>query len=145
MATLTVGGKEYKVPEMNFLAVERAWPFVQEATTAFDPIKGSAAAIAVIAAAMIEGEDFDHAEWGIDQALDDDQAFPQLILTMKRRMKAGEIGAAKDTMFQILEEGGLQVSEGELLQSLGLIAQEEVGEPSPETAVDTSPSLSPQE
>jgi hypothetical protein len=147
MATLTVGGKTYQVPEMNFFAVERAWPFVQEATAAFDPIKGSAAAIAVIAAAMFEAEDFDRAEWGIDADAVDGEAFHLLVKAIKRKMKANEIGAAKDTMFEILKEGGMDISEGEILQSLGLIVagQGEEGDLSPETAADTSPSSSPQE
>lgn len=144
MATLTVGGKEYNVPEMNFLAVERAWPHVVEATAAFDPMKGSAAAIAVIAAAMFEGENFNREEWGIDADVPNDLAYQNLITIIKRRMKATEISSAKDTMLKILEEGGLQVSEGELLESLGLV--ESLPDlPSPETAEDTSQSLSQQE
>lgn len=145
MATLTVGGKEHNVPEMNFLAVERAWPYVVDATAQFDPIKGSSAAIAVIAAAMFEDEAFDRAVWDIDEHLPEDLAFEALVKTMKRRMKAVEISSAKETMLKILEEGGLQVTEGEILQSLGLLTEQVEDGSSPGTAADTSQSSSPQE
>src|SRR3546814_643691 len=104
MATFTCAGKEYLVPEMNFLAVERAWPFVRKATEEFDPMKGSSAAIGVVAAALLEGEGFNREDWGIEAELNEDQAFEKLMHTIKKRLKVSEIGNAKSTMFQILEE-----------------------------------------
>ena len=145
MATFTCAGKEYKIPEMNFLAVERAWPFVQKATEEFDPMKGSSAAIGVVAAALMEGEGFDRSEWDIDAEETDDNAFLKLMHTIKKRLKVSEIGNAKTTMFQILEEGGLQVTEGELLVALQALQEESGGESSQETAPDTLPNSSPPE
>lgn len=143
MATFTCAGKEYQVPEMNFLAIERAWPFVQKATEEFDHMKGSSAAIAVVAAALIEGEGFNREDWEIAADLTDDQAFDKLQYTIKKRLKVTEIGNAKTTMFQILEEGGLQVTEGELLSALEALANQDPT--SLGIVADTSPSLSPQE
>lgn len=144
MAKFIIGGKEHHVPEMNFLAVERAWPYVVEATTAYDPIKGSSAAISVIASAMFEDESFSREDWEIPAELPDNLAFDNLCLKIKRRMKSNEIGNAKDTMLEILKEGGLQVTEGELLQALKAMLDPE--DPSlTETAESTLSSLLPQE
>ena len=144
MATFTCDGKNYPVPEMNFLAVERAWPFVQKATEEFDPMKGSSAAIGVVAAAMLEGEGFDRSAWDIGEELDDDAAFELLMRTIKKRLKVSEIGNAKKTMFEILEEGGQQVTEGELLSALEALQGERAGS-LPETVLDTSQSSLPLE
>lgn len=144
MATFTCAGKDYHVPEMNFLAIERAWPFVRKATEEYDPIKGSSAAIGVIAAAMFEGEGFKREDWDIEEGLDEDASFERLIYKIKKRIAANEIGNVKDAMFQVLAEGGLQVTEGELLASLqALLAQTEGS--SLGTVLDTSPNSSPQE
>lgn len=144
MAIFHCGGKEHSIPEMNFIAVERAWPFVVRATQEFDPIKGSSAAIAVIAAGLMESDDFNVADWNLEEGLADETIFELLQKTIKRQMKAKEIASARDTMFQILQEGGLQVTEGELLNQLAEAAK--LGAlPSQETARDIlSSSLLPE-
>lgn len=144
MATFKCGGKEHVVPEMNFLAIERAWPFVLEATNSLDPIVGSSAAISVIAASMFEGLDFKRSDWGISEEIPDNLAFDNLVKSIKRTLKGNELGEVQSTMMQIMEEGGLQVSVGELTEFLqkGGAGVETL---LMETAENTSPSSSPQE
>lgn len=152
MAKITIGGNEYVIPEMNFIAVERAWPYVELAMETVHPMHGASAALSVIAATMMEGPDFDPASFGIEthepdaetgiaRARSEDAIFQDLNRTLKRRLKASEIGAVKLCLFEILQEAGFEMKDpasGEALAALGM----QMMSPSPVTAVDTSPSSS---
>lgn len=152
MAKITIGGNEYSLPEMNFIAVERAWPFVELAMETVHPMHGASAALSVIAATMMEGPDFDPASFGIEAFEQDAETglprprsendiFVDLATTLKRRLKAKEIGAVKVCLFEILQEAGFEMrdpSSGEALAALGM----EMMSPSPVTAANTSPSSS---
>lgn len=144
MANITIGGNEYDIPEMNFLAVELAWPHVLEATNVLDPVRGTSAALAVIAAAIQQADYFDPANFNIEVKGDREihQAFSYYL---KKQLKATEIGRVKETMFEILKEAGLEVTEGEAVAALmaALGPETEDQNPSPETAPDTSSSSSP--
>src|SRR4051812_33097068 len=93
MAIVTVGGTEYEVPEMNFSALERAWPFVEQAMIAQDPMKGVAAGISIIAAGLLEAEHFDKTKFGIgpDEMLGEEQTFDRIVYFLKKKIKAKEI------------------------------------------------------
>ena len=141
MAIVTVGGTEYEVPEMNFAALERAWPFVEEAMLAQDPMKGVAAGICIIAAGLIEAPHFDRIKFGIleDEVLGDQQTFDRVVLFLKRNIKAKEIDGIRKSVDQINQEAGLEPASGEA-PAPGA-AQEQ--SPSTETAQTSSPSSSP--
>jgi hypothetical protein len=42
MARFTLGGKTFVIGELNFLAVERAWPYITDAMVSQIPSKASA-------------------------------------------------------------------------------------------------------
>jgi len=152
MAKITIGGNEYSIPEMNFIAVERAWPFIEQAMTTVHPMHGTSAALSVIAAGLMEGPGFDPASFGIEANEQDaetglprprteDAIFEELTKTLKRRLKANEIGMVKVCLFEVLAEAGFEMKDpasGEALAALGT----EMMSSSPVTAVDISPSLS---
>lgn len=138
MATITIGGVTYDLPEMNFLAIERAWPYVEEASMTLDPMKGPSAALAVFAAAMMEADDFDPANFGVDPSVTSDvRIHLEVTKFLKKRLKGTELPRVKDAMFAMLEEAGLEVTEGEALRSLG---EALLATASPETALDISQS-----
>lgn len=143
MASITIGGVEYIIPEMNFLSIERAWPHVQMATTALDPMVAVSAALAVIASGLMEAEPFDPSKYGITEPDLPEKVIHELIVYFfKKKIKGNELDRVQTAMFEVLKEAGLEVTEGEataaLMAALGT-AQEEAT-PSPETALDTSPS-----
>jgi hypothetical protein len=141
MATVTVGGTEYEVPEMNFAALERAWPFVMEAMLVEDPMKGVAAGISIIAAGLIEAEHFDKTKFGIreDEMLGDEQTFDRVVYFLKKKIKAKEIDGIRKSVDQINLEAGLEPAPGEALPLLAEVRQNLLTE----TAPTSSPSSSP--
>lgn len=152
MAKITIGGNDYSLPEMNFIAVERAWPFIEQAMATVHPMQGTSAALAVIAATLMEGPGFDPASFGIEaneqdaetgfpRPRDEDAIHQDLTKALKRRLKANEIGMVKVCLFEILEEAGFEMKDpgsGEALAALGM----EMMSPSPVTAQDMLPSSS---
>lgn len=143
MATILIGGVNYELPEMNFLAIERAWPYVVEASESLDPMKGPAAALGVFAAALMEAEDFDPANFNVDPSIQSDTRIHlEVTKFLKKKLKGSELYRVKNTMFEMLKEAGLEVTEGEAIQSLAeaLLATPENS--SLETAQDTSLSSS---
>lgn len=140
MAKIEIGGKVYDLPEMNFLAIERAWPYVEEASSTLDPMKGPAAAIAVFAAAVMEADYFNPADFGVAEDIKSDvRIHMEVTKFFKKKLRGSELGKVKDAMFEMLKEAGLEVTEGEALQSLG----EALLMSSLETAQDTSQSSLP--
>lgn len=144
MAIVKVGGTEYEVPEMNFAALERAWPFVEEAMLAQDPMKGVAAGICIIAAGLIEADNFDKTKFGIDadEALGEQQTFDRVVIFLKRKIKAKEIEGIRQSVDQINREAGLEPEPGEAEAPAGA---EETQSLSTETAPTSSQSSSPQD
>lgn len=144
MATVTIGGTEYEVPEMNFLAIERAWPFVVDATNSLDPIGGAGAAISVIAAGLMESDGFNPADFNISDVSMDSEIHRKLSYYLKKQLRASELVNIKDAMLTILREAGLEVTEGEA-KAASTAAPETAAESpslSPETALSTSSSSS---
>lgn len=122
MAKVLIGGTEYHVPEMNFLAVERSWPYVEKAMETLDPIQGPAAGIMIVLSAIVENEDFDPAHFGLNPddyktgtELDRNKAFEDLAKLWKRKMKATEIMGIRVAVNEVTREAGLLSDEGELL------------------------------
>lgn len=145
MAKVTVGGTEYEVPELNFIALERSWPFIEEAMTALDPMKGVSAALHIIAAGLVEADNFDPATYNIkpediSATLDrETQVFELVAKFLKRKTKATEIDGVRKAIVEITKEAGLEPEEGE-----GDTAEAEEAAPnlSPETSTHTLPSSS---
>ena len=144
MAQITIGGVEYHIPEMNFLSIERAWPFVQQATSALDPMQAVSAALSVIASALMEAENFDSTAFGIEGPTTEAETHRLITYFLKKKLRGNELGVVQSAMFEILKEAGLEVTEGEAIAVLGaaLGIHQEGAMSSPETAPDTSPSSS---
>lgn len=144
MATLKVGDKEYQIPEMNFAAIERAWPYIEEATEVLHPMKGPSAGLAVFAAALMEKEDFDPKEFGIeDDKIPEYRIHEGVTRYLKKQVRAKDIPHVKDMLLELLKEAGIEFKDSEEGEAAG--APAEVMSPSPETAPDTLPSSSPQD
>lgn len=141
MARVTIGGTEYEVPEMNFIALERAWPFVEEAMMTTDPMKGVAAGICIIAAGLVEADYFDKTHFGIeeDELLGPDQTFDRVVIYLKKQLKAREIQAVRDAVDQINEEAGLEPAKGE---APGPGTDQEDQESPPSDLTETAPTMS---
>lgn len=143
MAKITIGGKEYLIPEMNFLAVERAWPYVTEATETVDTMVGCSAAIAIFASGLMEADDFKLEDYLLDPTLRSDVLIHQGVTRfLKKKLKGNEMSKVRDTMFEVLKEAGLEVTLGEAPQSSQ--DEDDLADPSlsTETAPDTSQSSS---
>jgi len=141
MAIATINRIPYDIPELNFSALERAWPYINEAMSNPDPMKGVSAALRVIAAGLIESKHFDPNVFGIASldlkpTLDrEDQLFDQVTVFLKRNTKATEIAGIRDTVLAIAKEAGLETDEGE--QEEG---EEKTPNPSTEIAMSSLPS-----
>lgn len=148
MARATIGGIEYDIPEMNFVALERAWPHIEVAMVDPHPMRGPSAAIHIIASGLIEADNFKPENFGIEPATLDpyleasDQICDRVAAYLKKKLKATEIGGLKATVDKMTEEAGLVPAEGEdqkgatpsmetsdrsSLNSLPLDAKEEAG------------------
>lgn len=140
MAKVSIGGEDYIIPELNFAAVELAWPFIEEAMTTLDPMKGPSACIGVIAAGLLEAEDFDRSRFDIgeDEQLEPIEMVDRISKFLKKKLKAKEIGNVRRAVDQITEEAGLAPEEGE-----AQAPEEETPLPSPETAAASSQSSLP--
>lgn len=115
MARVIIGGIDYEVPELNFVALERAWPFVEEALASLDPMKAPSAGVCIVAAGLIEAPQFQQTDFGIgaDENLGDDQLFDRVVRFLKKKLKATEIEKVRIAVNAITEEAGLAPPEGE--------------------------------
>ena len=116
MATkITIGATQYQVDEMSFSALERAWPHIEYATTASDPITSVSAAIHVIAAALLESEGLNLQAFEIEvdttsatAAARDDLYFYRMVDFLKKKLKASQIEQVREGLVLILREAGLE-------------------------------------
>jgi hypothetical protein len=142
MAIVKIGGTDYEVPEMNFAALERAWPFVMEAMIVQDPMKGVSAGIKIIAAGLIEADHFDPKKFNIEpgEMLGDEQMFDRVVYFLKKKIKAKEIDGIRKAVDVINQEAGLEPAPGEAIEPLLEQVRQNLSQ---ETAPTSSPSLSP--
>jgi hypothetical protein len=129
---------------MNFLAIERAWPYVVQATETLDPMHGPSAALAVFAAAMMEAEDFKLSDFDLpEDTVGDARTHQAITRFLKKKLKGTELNKIQDTMYEVLKEAGLEVTPGEAVAALVAALGQETF--SPETAPDTLQSSLPLE
>lgn len=134
MAQVTVGGTSYQIPVMNFVALERAWPYIKESSIQIDPIKAVDTAIHIIGAALVEADDFNPTLYGITLPLPtgvnpEDFIFSGVVKFLKKKTIATEIENIRQAVESIVREAGLEASEGELDPA----GDQEAPNPSPET------------
>lgn len=142
MAKVTIGGTVYEVPEMNFAALERSWPFVDKAMFSLDPMQGPSAGISIIAAGLMEADWFKPSEFGIkpEEMLGEEQVFERVTKFLKKKLKARELEQVRQAVNKICEEAGLE--EAKPGEPQPLLGAEKNG--STETAPNTSTSSPPQ-
>lgn len=156
MATIIIGGKTYVIPEMNFMAIERAWPHVEKATSTIHPMDGVSAALGVFAAGLMEAEDFKQEDFDVsdyevgtsEAPTFDEHVHRGVHLFLKKGLKGTEMDKVRVTMFEVLKEAGLEVSEGEQpALAAAVLGQEDPNQLnlSPGTAADTLPNSLPQD
>lgn len=119
MAKVTIGGNDYIVPELNFIALEKAWKSIRAILVSDnpDPLLIASAGIEVIAYGLIEAPDFDRSKFGIepDEVLTSDELDSRVVHSIKKQLKAGEIQGVHTAMDEIKEEAGLLPEQGEPL------------------------------
>ena len=114
MAKITLGGEDYIIPELNFMALERAWPFIETAMVSsnHDPMTGPNAALRIIASGIVEDENFQPQRYGVTALPDNpDEIYEQVVFFFRRKLKAREIEKLKDCVDQIIQEAGLMSAE----------------------------------
>lgn len=138
MATVKIGGVQYEIPELNFIALEKAWPYIERAIITRDPIEGTSAGISIIAAGLIEAPDFSPSRFGIEGYATWDDTFDRVVVFLKRALKAAEIANVRICVEDITSEAGL----GEEDSGEAQAAPEEEASPSTETAPNSLQSSS---
>lgn len=117
MAKITIGDTTYTVPELTFIALERAWPYVQASMVSdgADPMRGPNAALRIISAGILHGEHFDPNKFDVTAGPDEeDLQHDQLTMFLRRKMKANQISTLSACIGVMLEEAGLVVTTGEV-------------------------------
>jgi len=149
MAKIKIGDRDYVIPPLNFIALERAWPYIEKATVTIHPIDGPSAIIRVIAAGLMEDNNFDPKLFGWTppetpkdaDALEvlatqlppsDEEIFDAVTIFLKKNLKSSQLPELTATLDEITVEAGLVAPEGEAP------APVEMEIASPETAANTS-------
>lgn len=110
MAKITIGGEDYTIPELNFEALQRAWPYIEASMVADarDPMSGPNAALRIIAAGICEDENFNPERYKVTAGADDpDAIYEQVVLFLRKKLKAREMEKLAPCVDQIIEEAGL--------------------------------------
>lgn len=110
MAKITIGGEDYTIPELNFAALERAWPFIEISmiTGGNDPMKGPNAALHIIAAGIVEDENFQPERFKVTATPDDpDKVYDQVVGFLRKKLKAREMERLGPCVDEIIDEAGL--------------------------------------
>lgn len=139
MAKVKIGGKDYLISELNFVALRKSWSAIDVfmESDSVNPIKGAEVSLKIIAAAVQEEEGFKREDFGID---------PELILTsaevdelveeyLAKQMKANELSGVQFVIFDIMKEAGLAGEPGEIQKALETLS-------SLATLMGSSPNLS---
>lgn len=116
MAKVTIGGKEYTIPELSFLALEKAWPHIERSMISTDPMVASSTGLHIIALGLqhAEGQPFDKNDFEVpDLGLNDDDTHQHVVHFLKRKLKASELNRIAPCINQIIEEAGLTPEPGE--------------------------------
>jgi hypothetical protein len=116
MAKITLGEEDYTIPELNFEALQRAWPYIEASmvTDAKDPMSGPNAALRIISAGICEGENFNPERYKVTASADDpDAVYEQVVLFFRKKLKARDIEKLAPCVDQIIEEAGLMPAGGD--------------------------------
>jgi hypothetical protein len=119
MAKVIIGNVEYQIDEFNFIALERSWPYIQEALTNLDPIRGASAGICVVAAGIVESKTFKLETFDIkpEELLStinkDDQVFDRVVSFLKKNLLAANLSSITAAVNDITKEAGLVAEPGE--------------------------------
>lgn len=119
MATVTIGSTTYDIPEANFVALQRAWPYIEQTQQSLSVIDAVGAGIRIVAACLMEKENFAPADFGINESqldvmLDlDAQVFDQLNKKLQRELKSSQIANIRKAVEDITKEAGLVPEPGE--------------------------------
>lgn len=138
MAKVTIGTTDYTVSELNFVALERSWPSIERCMITLDPMEAVSTAIRIIANGLQQGDHFIPGDYGIgEELLDEEQIVDRMVMFLKRKLLASQMGNIRLVILEILQEAGIEAKENPQVDP-----PEVVENPSPETAPDTSQNLS---
>jgi hypothetical protein len=139
MAKVTIGGKEYLIGELNFIALRKSWSAIDAFMEAdsVNPIKGAEVSLKIIAAAVQEEEYFKREDFGIaaDLILKPSEVDEFVEEYLARQMKASEVSGVQFVIFDIMKEAGLAGEPGEIQAALETLS-------SLVTLMGSSPNLS---
>lgn len=122
MAKITIGEEDYTIPELNFAALERGWPFIEAAMVmgGTDPMRGPNAALRVIAAGIVEDENFQPQRFNVTATPDQpDEVYEQVVAFLRKKLKAREMDRLGPCVDQIIEEAGLIAAAPEDADTVG--------------------------
>jgi hypothetical protein len=108
MATkVTLGGKEFLVPELNFAALERCWPSINEAMWQADPIRSANCGLTIIAAGLMEADDFDAEKYGGNNGRSEEDTLADIQRFLRKTMKAKDLASLGSYVNEIVKEAGV--------------------------------------
>lgn len=119
MAKVTIGKNTYDVPELNFVALELSWPYMDDVIMAPNPIRAVGAGLFVIAAGLMQKPGFKPVNFGInvkklDKKLDLDQQIHWLVTKkLKTDLLASQTSNVTGVIMDIVEEAGMLPKQGE--------------------------------
>lgn len=144
MAEVTIGKNTYDVPELNFVALELSWAYIDDVIMAPNPVRAVGAGLFVIAAGLMNKNGFKPENYGIntrklDKKLDLEQQIHWLVTKkLKTDLLASQISNVTMVIMEIVEEAGMLPKQGE-----GEKGEDKSPNPSMETSSRTSPNSSP--
>ena len=110
MAKIRIGEETYTIPELNFMALERSWPYIEIAmvTGGNDPMQGPGAALRIIAAGIVEDPNFQPDRFNVTAKPDDpDAVYEQVVFYLRKHLKARQMQNLQPCIDQIIEDAGL--------------------------------------
>jgi hypothetical protein len=122
MAKVRIGGKDYLISELNFIALEKAWDaiesFMQDST--INPIRACSLTIKIVSAGLQEEVGFNRADFEIkpEEVLTPQELDARIETFLKRQVKGNELPDLQVSVMEILEEAGLMAGEGEFQETL---------------------------
>lgn len=149
LTTVTLGDREYELPEMNFAALEMAWPFIEEALLSASPVTYPSAAVSILVCLWMEDEEgFDimapmwepvREKHKVDADSTYRHQFDSMVMFFKRSVKAAQVP-------QLREAIDLLLKDAQIIQDKEPGSGEAQGAaPLTETSTTSSPSSLPQD
>lgn len=122
VTTVTLGTREYELPEMNFAALEMGWPFIEEALFSASPVQYPSAAVSILVTLWMEEEKgFDimapiwepvREKYKVDADSTYKHQFDSMVMYLKRNIKAHQVPQLRAAIDKLLLSAGIVQEKG---------------------------------